>query len=172
MGVSGQRHAPAALYPGERTPGTHCTGGWVGPRAGLDAEARREKSSAPVGDRTPIVQPIVRHYTDSATPAPTSSLKYRYMLTKTHLHPSNKTLQRHERKMNNCILLLCLYRALLLRNQIRICSLSLNWFSLEENVCNINCTNTACYTSFSSHPQRSISFHNTQQTLTQKTAHP
>jgi hypothetical protein len=22
------------------TPGTHCTGGWVGPRAGLDAEAR------------------------------------------------------------------------------------------------------------------------------------
>jgi hypothetical protein len=29
-----------ALPPGERTPGTHCTGGWVGPRAGLDAEAR------------------------------------------------------------------------------------------------------------------------------------
>ena len=33
--VSGQQHAPAALYPRER-PGTHCTGGWVGPRAGLD----------------------------------------------------------------------------------------------------------------------------------------
>ena len=33
-GVKG-RHAPAALYPRER-PGTHCTGGWVGPRAGLD----------------------------------------------------------------------------------------------------------------------------------------
>jgi len=31
----GQHHAPAALYPRER-PGTHCTGGWVGPRAGLD----------------------------------------------------------------------------------------------------------------------------------------
>jgi hypothetical protein len=42
MGVSGQRHAPAALYPGERTPGTHCTGGWMGPRAGLDTEARRK----------------------------------------------------------------------------------------------------------------------------------
>jgi hypothetical protein len=28
--------------PGERTPGTHCTGGWVGPRAGLNAEARRK----------------------------------------------------------------------------------------------------------------------------------
>jgi hypothetical protein len=26
--------------PGERTPGTHWTGGWVGPRAGLDAGAR------------------------------------------------------------------------------------------------------------------------------------
>jgi hypothetical protein len=26
--------------PRERTPGTHCTGGWVGPRAGLDTEAR------------------------------------------------------------------------------------------------------------------------------------
>jgi hypothetical protein len=34
-GVRGQRHAPASLYPRER-PGTHCTGGWVGPRAGLD----------------------------------------------------------------------------------------------------------------------------------------
>jgi hypothetical protein len=34
-GVRGQRHAPAALYPQER-PGTHCTGGWVGSRAGLD----------------------------------------------------------------------------------------------------------------------------------------
>jgi hypothetical protein len=26
--------------PGERTPGTHWTGGWVGPRAVLDTEAR------------------------------------------------------------------------------------------------------------------------------------
>jgi hypothetical protein len=40
MGVSRQRHAPAALYPGERTPGTRWIGGWVGPRAGLDAETR------------------------------------------------------------------------------------------------------------------------------------
>jgi hypothetical protein len=37
MGVSGQRHAPAALLPAKkRTPDTHCTEGWVGPRAGLD----------------------------------------------------------------------------------------------------------------------------------------
>jgi len=33
--VSGQQHALAALYPREK-PGTHFTGGWVGPRAGLD----------------------------------------------------------------------------------------------------------------------------------------
>jgi hypothetical protein len=35
MGVAGKRHAPAALPPGKR-PAPHCTGGWVGPRAGLD----------------------------------------------------------------------------------------------------------------------------------------
>ena len=49
-GVRGQRHAPAALYPWER-PGTHCTGGWVGPRAGLD---RCGKSRPPpTGIRSP-----------------------------------------------------------------------------------------------------------------------
>jgi hypothetical protein len=36
-GVSGQRHAPAALYPREKL-GTHCTEGWVGPRACLDGQ--------------------------------------------------------------------------------------------------------------------------------------
>jgi hypothetical protein len=35
MVMGGKRHAPAALPPGKR-PGTHCTGGWVGSRAGLD----------------------------------------------------------------------------------------------------------------------------------------
>jgi len=39
-GVSGQQHAPAALYPWERA-GTHCTGGWVGPGAGLDGGKSR-----------------------------------------------------------------------------------------------------------------------------------
>jgi hypothetical protein len=34
-GVRGYRHAPVALYPLER-PGTHCTGDWVGPRAGAE----------------------------------------------------------------------------------------------------------------------------------------
>jgi hypothetical protein len=62
MGVSGQRHAPAALCPRGKIPGTHCTGGWVSPRAGLDAGVE-EKSSALVGYRTLIVQSVVRHYT-------------------------------------------------------------------------------------------------------------
>ena len=34
-GVGGQTHAPAALPLGKR-PGTHCIGGWVGPRARLN----------------------------------------------------------------------------------------------------------------------------------------
>jgi hypothetical protein len=66
MGVSGQRQTPAALCPGERITGTHCTGGWVGLRAGLDTEVRGKilcpcQGSNP--DR-PVVQSVVRHYTD------------------------------------------------------------------------------------------------------------
>jgi len=49
-GVSGQQHAPAALYPRERL-GTHRTGGWVDPRAGLDD---RKISSPPVFDPGPL----------------------------------------------------------------------------------------------------------------------
>jgi hypothetical protein len=40
MWVSGQRHAPAALYSQERNPVTPWKGGSVGVRAGLDTEAR------------------------------------------------------------------------------------------------------------------------------------
>ena len=35
MGVGGQRHAPGPLYSRER-PDTHCIGGWVGHRDGLE----------------------------------------------------------------------------------------------------------------------------------------
>ena len=48
-GVSGQQHAQAALYTRER-PGTHFTGGRVGPRAGLD---ERKISSPPGFDPGP-----------------------------------------------------------------------------------------------------------------------
>jgi hypothetical protein len=37
MWVGGQRHAPAALPQGKRT-ATRCVGGWVGPRAWMDAD--------------------------------------------------------------------------------------------------------------------------------------
>jgi hypothetical protein len=60
MGVSGQRNTPATFYPMEGNPGKHCVGGWVGPRAGLDAEARsktfcpcrRSNPSHPVRSQT------------------------------------------------------------------------------------------------------------------------
>ena len=53
MGVDGQRHAPSALPP-ER-PGTHCIGGWVGLRTGLDGY---EKSRLPLGFDSRTVQPV------------------------------------------------------------------------------------------------------------------
>jgi hypothetical protein len=37
--MSGQRNAPAVIEPRGKDPGTHCTGGWVILRAGLDTEA-------------------------------------------------------------------------------------------------------------------------------------
>jgi hypothetical protein len=40
MGVSGQRHSPAKLYPRGKDPGTHWTEGWVGSGAGMDTGAR------------------------------------------------------------------------------------------------------------------------------------
>jgi len=58
--VRGQRHAPAALYPRER-PGTHCTGGWVGPGSGLYSCG---KSRPPPGFDPQIVQPLASRYTD------------------------------------------------------------------------------------------------------------
>jgi hypothetical protein len=59
----------SASRPGESTPGTHCTGGWVSLRAGLDTEVRGKifcpcQGSNP--DR-PVVQSVVRHYTAWAT---------------------------------------------------------------------------------------------------------
>jgi hypothetical protein len=51
--------------PRGRTPCTHCTGGWVGPRAGLDTEVRGKILCPCLGSNLdrPVVQPVVRHYT-------------------------------------------------------------------------------------------------------------
>jgi hypothetical protein len=65
MVVGDQRHAPAALPPGKR-PSTHCTGGWVGPRTGLD---RCWKSRPPPGFDPQTVHPVASRYTDWAIPA-------------------------------------------------------------------------------------------------------
>jgi hypothetical protein len=40
--VSGELHAPAALFPREIAYGIHSIGGWVGPRVGLDAVENRK----------------------------------------------------------------------------------------------------------------------------------
>jgi len=48
MGIGGQRQTQAASPP-EKESGTHCTGGCVGPKAGLEAcgESRRHRDSVP-----------------------------------------------------------------------------------------------------------------------------
>jgi hypothetical protein len=69
MRESGQCQAPAALYPRGKDPGTHCTGGWMGLRAGLDTKAKWKILLPLPGidlDR-PVVQPVARRYTDWAT---------------------------------------------------------------------------------------------------------
>jgi hypothetical protein len=65
--VSGQRHAPATLNPQGKDP-RYPLDGWA-PEP-VWTQGLEEKSSAPVVDRTPIVQSVVRHYTDCATAAP------------------------------------------------------------------------------------------------------
>jgi hypothetical protein len=70
-GVSGQRHAPAALYPrGKGPPVPIVQEAWWAPEP-VSTQRIEEKSFAPAGDRTAVVQSVARHYTDRATPAPT-----------------------------------------------------------------------------------------------------
>jgi len=48
---------PGRFIRGETVPSTHWTGGWLNPRAGLDAVAKG-KFPAPGGNRTLVVQPV------------------------------------------------------------------------------------------------------------------
>jgi len=58
MEVSGQLYVPAALSPG--------IGGWVGPRAVLEAVVKRKipRPRREFSTKTPIIQPIAQRYTD------------------------------------------------------------------------------------------------------------
>jgi len=53
MEVGGQLHTPAAHPPLVRALGTHWTRGFVGPKAGLNAVARRKISSLPLSGIEP-----------------------------------------------------------------------------------------------------------------------
>jgi hypothetical protein len=61
MRVSGPQHVPAALPPGKR-PATHCTGGRVGPRHGLNG---CRKSCPPLGIDPRTVQPVRSLYNEN-----------------------------------------------------------------------------------------------------------
>jgi hypothetical protein len=57
---------PERFTPRERAPDIHWIGGWVGPRAVLDAVVKRKipRPRRESNPRTPIVQPVAQHYTD------------------------------------------------------------------------------------------------------------
>jgi len=76
---------PRPFYPRER-PGTHCIGGWVGPRAGLDGGG---KISLPPGFDPRTVQPVASRYTDCAIPALQSSSQTSSFLSTTVHYTNN-----------------------------------------------------------------------------------
>jgi hypothetical protein len=68
---------PRPLYHRER-PGTHCVGGWVGPRAVLDGCGI---SRLPPEFDPRTFQAVASHYTDSAIPALGTAVKTERILT-------------------------------------------------------------------------------------------
>jgi hypothetical protein len=106
MEVSGQLHAPAALPPGKEPPGSHWIGGWVDPRAVLDAVVKRKIPSPgrESNPRTPIVQPVAQSHTDWAITALSftnhSHSKYKLPLINTlHFHTNDTA---NVRRPANC----------------------------------------------------------------------
>jgi hypothetical protein len=58
---------PGRFTPGEKAPGTHWIGGWVGPRAGLDDVEKRKFLTLPGLELRPsVVQPVASRYIDYA----------------------------------------------------------------------------------------------------------
>jgi hypothetical protein len=72
-------HNPAALPnpPGERAPGTHWIGGWVGPRA-IQDDVEKRKFLTLLGLKLRL-QPVASHYTDFAIPAPNAFSSSHYI---------------------------------------------------------------------------------------------
>ena len=90
MGVGSQRHAPAAPYPREKL-GTHCIGGWVGLRAGLD---RCGKSRPPQGFDPRTVQPVASRYTVYAIAAPLIYVLFVFIVTPSRWYLDAETRRR------------------------------------------------------------------------------
>jgi hypothetical protein len=63
MEVSGQLHAPAALPSGKELMAPLGIGGWMGPKAGLDAVVKRKIPSPYRNSNAPIIQPRAQRYT-------------------------------------------------------------------------------------------------------------
>jgi hypothetical protein len=59
---------PGRLTPREKVPGAHWIGGWVGPRAVLNAVVKRKIPSPrrESNPRTSIIQTVAQRYTDCA----------------------------------------------------------------------------------------------------------
>jgi hypothetical protein len=71
--AGGERSAsrPGRYTPGEKAPGTHLIGGWVGPRAGLDGVKKRKfLNYQDSNSDSSVVQPVASRKTDYAIPAP------------------------------------------------------------------------------------------------------
>jgi hypothetical protein len=76
---------PGRFTPKERIPCTQWIGGWMGPRAVLDAVKRKISSPRRESNpRTPIIQPIAQRYTDGAIPAPSCSPNSKYIFEKVY----------------------------------------------------------------------------------------
>ena len=90
--MSGQQHAPAALYPRERL-GTHFTGGWVGLRAGLDRCGKSHPHRDSIPDRPASSQSLYR----LSYPAHYMPYIYIYIYTHTHIRYMAKIVYNYKR---------------------------------------------------------------------------
>jgi hypothetical protein len=71
VGAMWSASRPGSFTTRERAPGTHCIGGWVDPRAGLDdVEERKFLILLGLELDPSVVQPVASRYTDCAIPAP------------------------------------------------------------------------------------------------------